>query len=112
MIVSAWYDGHSTYGVRVAGREVSLWFRPEWDHVELLLPDRSESVQVPLTESFWHGSPELRSPEIKDFFLRHELIDWPKKQPPQFELESIGGGNFRLKWLTRVEGQRALPLDV
>ena len=111
MIVSAWYDGHSTYGVRILGREVSLWFRPEWDHVEVHLPDRSTPVVVPLTESFWHGSSELRSPEIKDFYLRHELIGWPKKQPPQFELEATGGGSFRLKWLKKVEGQQALPLD-
>ena len=112
MIVSAWYDGHSTYGVRILGREVSLWFRPEWDHVTLHLPDRSEGVQVPLTESFWHGSPELRSPHIKDFFLRYDLAGWPKKEPPLFELEPDGGGTFHLKWLKKMEGQRALPLDV
>jgi len=112
MIVSAWYDGHSTYGVRILGREVSLWFRPEWDHVDLLLPDRMDAIQVPLTESFWNKSPELRSPHIKDFFLRHGLVDWPRKEPPQFELEASGGGVFRLKWLKKVEGQRALPLEV
>jgi hypothetical protein len=112
MIVSAWYDGHSTYGVRILGREVSLWFRPEWAEVSLHLPDRVDAIPVPLTESFWHGSPELRSPSIKEFLVRHELADWPKNQPPQFELEPLGGGSFRLKWLTRVEGQRALPLDV
>ena len=43
------------------------------------LPDRAEAVEVPLTESFWHGSPELRSPGIKDFFVRNDLIGWPKK---------------------------------
>jgi hypothetical protein len=112
MIVSAWYDGHSTYGVRILGREVSLWFRPEWNHVTLFFPDRNDGIEVPLTESFWHGSPELRSPQIKEFFLRHDLVDWPKKEPPLFELESAGGGVFRLKWLRKVEGQRALPLEV
>ncbi len=112
MIVSAWHDGHSTYGVRILDREVSLWFRPEWETVRVRLPGRDEAVEVPLTESFWHGSPELRSPFLKDFFLRHELIGWPKKQPPRFELEPIGGGEFQLKWLTKVAGQRALPLDV
>jgi hypothetical protein len=112
MIVSAWYDGHSTYGVRILGREVSLWFRPEWKHVMLELPDRTEAVEVPLTESFWHGSPEIRSPHIKEFFIRHELVNWPKNQPPHFELEPAGGGLFRLKWLKKVEGQRALPLEV
>ena len=112
MIVSAWYDGHSTYGVRILAREVSLWFRPEWHRVTIQLPDRAEAVEVPLTESFWHGSPELRSPGIKDFFVRNDLIGWPKKEPPRFELEPMGGGAFRLKWLVKVEGQRALPLEV
>ncbi|MEE4272400.1 MAG: hypothetical protein V2I67_12045 [Thermoanaerobaculales bacterium] len=112
MIVSAWYDGHSTYGVRVLGRDLSLWFRPEWEKVSLLLPDLPEPVEVPLTESFWHGSPELRSPRIKEFFLRHGLEDWPRQKPPRFELEALGGGVFRLNWLKKVEGQRALPLGV
>lgn len=112
MIVSAWYDGHSTYGVRILDREVSLWFRPEWETVEIRLPDGTEPAKIPLTESFWHGSPELRSPRIKEFFLRHKLDQWPKNKPPQFELEPLGNGSFRLKWLTRAEGQRTLPLDV
>lgn len=112
MIVSAWYDGHSTYGVRILGRDLSLWFRPEWDHVMLCLPDRTEAVEVPLTESFWHGSPELRSPHIRDFFLRHGLDEWPKKEPPRFELVGEGGGTFRLNWLKKFEGQRVLPLGV
>jgi hypothetical protein len=111
MIVSAWYDGHSTYGLRVLGREVSLWFRPEWDHVTLELPDRKDPVEVPLTESFWHGSPEMRSPHLRDFFIRNQLVGWTKKRPPQFELEPLGNGEFRLKWLHKREGQQALPLD-
>ncbi|MCU0304466.1 MAG: hypothetical protein MUC56_10455 [Thermoanaerobaculales bacterium] len=112
MIVSAWYDGHGTYGVRVSEGEVSLWFRPEWSEVRLHLPDRRSVVEVPLTESFWHGSPELRSTHIRDFLLRHGLVDWPKNRPPRFELEPLGGGDFRLKWLEQVEGQRALPLEL
>ena len=112
MIVSAWYDGHSSYGVRSLEREVSLWFRPEWETVAVRLPDQEEPVEVPLTESFWHGSSELRSPRIKEFFVRHGLAKWPKNQPPQFELEPQGKGVFRLKWLKKTEGQQALPLGV
>lgn len=112
MIVSAWYDGHCTYGVRILDRDLSLWFRPEWATVEIRLPDRADPVQISLTESFWHGSPELRSPELRKFFLRYDLVEWPKNHPPQFELEPLGGGGFRLNWLARVEGQRTLPLEV
>jgi hypothetical protein len=111
MIVSAWSDGHGTYGIRVLEREVSLWFRPEWELVRLYLPDRSDPVEVGLTESFWHGSPELRSPDIRSFLLRNDLGSWPKHLPPRFQLEPLGDGNFRLHWLQKVEGQRTLPLD-
>ena len=112
MIVSAWYDGHSTYGVRILGRDLSLWFRPEWERVTLQLPDRPEPVEVALTESFWHGSPELRSPHIKEFFARNRLTSWPRQEPLAFELEALGNGAFRLKWLEKREGQRVLPLEV
>ena len=112
MIVSAWFDGHSTYGVRVLERDLSLWFRPEWDAITLRLPDLPDPIKVVLTDSFWHGSPELRSPHLRDFFRRHDLGQWPRHEPPRFELEPLGGGHFELKWLRPVTGQRALPLDL
>jgi hypothetical protein len=112
MIVSAWYDGHSSYGVRVLERDLSLWFRPEWEEVRLHLPDLDEPVGVRLTQSFWHGSPELRSPHLREFFRRNNLEQWPRQQPPRFELAPLGGGAFELKWLHTVSGQRALPLDL
>ena len=68
MIVSGWYDGHSTYGLRVLEGNVSLYFRPEWETVTVYLPDDKDPVILPLTASFWEGSPELRSPRIKSFF--------------------------------------------
>jgi len=68
MIVSGWYDGHSTYGLRVQEANVSLFFRPEWETVTVYLPDETDPVIIPLTASFWEGSPELRSPRIKSFF--------------------------------------------
>jgi len=110
MIVSGWYDGHSTYGIRVPEANVSLFFRPEWKTVSLYLPDIGDPVIVPLTASFWEGSPELRSPQIKLFFIRHDLANWEKKQPPNFELVPLGEGVFRLEWITPPRGQSALPL--
>ncbi len=112
MIVSAWYDGHSSFGIRILERDLSLWFRPEWQSVTVRLPDLPESVEVVLTASFWHGSPVLRSPGLRDFFRRHDLDEWPRHEPPRFELEPFGGGRFELKWLRRVAGQRALPLEL
>ena len=78
MIVSAWYDGHSTYGVRILDREVSLWFRPEWETVEIRLPDRMEPVEIPidgvLEEQRWtdllaHAVRDLADLEVVHHFF-------------------------------------------
>jgi len=50
MIVSGWYDGHSTYGLRVQEANVSLYFRPEWETVTVYLPDETDPVIIPLGE--------------------------------------------------------------
>ena len=110
MIVSGWYDGHSTYGLRVLEGQVSLYFRPEWESVTVYLPDTSDPIIVPLTASFWEGSPELRSPAIRDFLRRNGLAAWEKHQPPNFELVPLGEGVFRLEWISPPRGQSALPL--
>jgi hypothetical protein len=95
MIVSGWYDGHSTYGLRVLEADVSLYFRPEWDTVSVYLPDQKEPAIIP---------------RIKSFFVRYELSQWEKKQPPKFELVPLGEGVFRLEWITPPRGQSSLPL--
>ena len=110
MIVSAWYDGHGSYGFRVLVADVSLYFRPEWPTVTVYLPDEPDPVQVALTASFWQGSPELRSQRIKNFFLRNDLAPWEKKRPPCFELIPLGEGVFRIEWIVRPRGQPSLPL--
>jgi len=101
MIVSAWHDGHGSYGLRIGGENLGLWFRPEWRWVTVFLPDEDGPASIPLTESFWNTSPELRSQRIKLFLTRHNLIPWEKNNPPHFELEPLGGGAFRLNWLAK-----------
>lgn len=110
MIVSAWNDGGGGYGLRVLEGDVSLYFRPEWDSITLSLPEDPEPLTICLTSSFWTSSPELRSPRIRAFFERHGVVPWEKNQPPHFELEPLGDGAFRLKWLDRIKGQPSLPL--
>ncbi len=111
MIVSAWHDGHGSYGLRVLEATVSLYFRPEWETVRIYLPDMKEAAVVPLTPSFWEGSPELRSSDIKSFFVRNDLVPWEKQQPPNFELVPLGEGVFRLEWIVKPRGQSSLPLE-
>jgi len=57
MIVSGWYDGHSTYGLRVQEANVSLFFRPEWETVTVYLPDETDPVIIPLTASSLRARP-------------------------------------------------------
>ena len=111
MIVSAWHDGHGSYGLRVLEATVSLYFRPEWETVSIYLPDMKEATVVPLTPSFWEGSPELRSSDIKSFFVRNDLVPWEKQRPPNFELVPLGEGVFRLEWIVKPRGQSSLPLE-
>jgi hypothetical protein len=111
MIVSAWYDGHSTYGLRILEEDVSLYFRPEWPTVSVYLPDESDPAEIPLTPSFWEGSPELRSPRIRVFLARNDLESWERNRPPRFELVPLGEGVFRLAWIVRPRGQPTLPMS-
>ena len=110
MIVSAWNDGHSTYGLRILEEDLSLNFRPEWTTVTVYLPDHSDPAEIALTPSFWEGSPELRSPQIRVFLARNGLDSWEKQRPPHFELIPLGEGVFRLEWIVKPRGQSALPL--
>jgi hypothetical protein len=110
MIVSAWYGGGG-YGLRILEGDRSLYFRPEWTEVTVHLPGQSQPVTIALTDSFWTTAPELRSARLKAFFERHDLLPWPKQRPPHFELEPLGEGAFRLKWVEKVRGQPSLPLE-
>ena len=112
MIVSAWHDGGGGFGIRIPEAKISLYFRPEWSQVTLHLPGESNPVSVPLSQSFWSSAPELRSNRIRAFFERHGLIPWQRNRPPHFELEPLGGGEFRLRWLEKIGGQPSLPLDL
>lgn len=105
MIVSAWHDGHGTYGLRIMGDGAGLWFRPEWRWVTVHLPGDPIPAAIAITPSFWKSNPELRSPRIRAYFEREGLTPWEKNRPPQFELEPIGGGGFRLRPMGSV-GQR------
>ncbi len=111
MIVSAWTDGGSTYGLRILKEDISLYFQPGWEQVLVRLPDRNEPVVVTLTESFWSTAPELRSPQLKAFFTRNGVIPWEKNHPPRFELQRLGEASFRLNWLEKPRGQPQLPLE-
>jgi len=111
MIVSAWHDGHGTYGLRIIGAGRGLWFRPEWRWVTVYLPDEPKPACMPISEGFWQASPELRSPRVRAFLERNGLVPWERNRPPHFELEPVGGGVFRLRWIERLEAQPTLSFE-
>lgn len=108
MIVSASHDGHGSYGLRVLGEVRGLWFRPEWQWITLHLPGESRPACLRLAPGFWGSSPELRSVRVRRFLEREGLVPWPPERPPHFELEPLGGGSFRLRWLERRRSQPTL----
>ena len=110
MIVSAFHDGHGTYGLRVLGAREGLWFRPEWSWVTVELPDDPRPACLSVGEGFWRETPVLRSARLREFFDRNGLLPWDRDRPPHFELVPLGAGMFSLKWLERVEAQPRLRL--
>jgi hypothetical protein len=112
MIASAWRGGRgSVYGLRILGNGRWLYFRREWTTVKILLPDEEEPVEIVLGDGFWERSPQLRSPRLKAFFRRNGLLPWTPKRPPHFQLEPLGGGTFRLRWLEHIARQPELLLN-
>lgn len=97
--------------MRILGHGRWLYFRREWSSVKILLPDEEEPVEVVLGAGFWERSPQLRSPRLKAFFRRNGLLPWARQRPPHFDLEPLGGGTFRLRWLEHIARQPALLLN-
>lgn len=111
MIVAATRSGRgSVYGLRVRDEDRSIWFRPGWRWVTIWLPGEPWPVAVPVSESFWEESPELRSPRLRAFLERLGLEEWEAGHPPHFHLEPLGGGAFRLNWIEPVRTQPRLPI--
>lgn len=97
MEVSAWTNGSGTYGIRIGFPNRDQFFQPAWSEIEVEIDGQCHLFQ--LTEGFWHHCPEFRdsgSVVICDWLQRHRTLDWPKGQPPRFELIPLGGNRFRL----------------
>lgn len=100
MLVAGWWGGsevNPTLGLRVRKGDRANWFDPAWSSVLIELPDNGEPVEVPITESFWEASSELRSREVGEYFKRAGLYPWPFNRPPHFDLQRVESRRFRLK---------------
>lgn len=96
MVVTAWNNGGTGYGIKVEVNDRDSFFRKEWKSVTLEFEDSAVQVKINLSESFWRKCRELRKKEIRDWLQLHGLAPWDRGNPPPLWLEPLGGQNFLL----------------
>lgn len=97
MEATAWNDGKRAYGIRVGLPNRRHFFNSDWSSIEIEIGGMMHTFA--LTGGFWRQCPEVRDrgePVIRDWLNRHHTLDWPKGDPPRFELEPLGENRFRL----------------
>lgn len=101
MIVTAWSNGGSGFGVKVSLEDRNRHFHREWQSVTVYLGDRQHSVSVNVgKKSFWTVKcGELISVEIRRWLQQHGFIPWPLDSPPRLRLEPVGHAQFLLTTL-------------
>ena len=99
MMVTAWNNGSTGYGVRIAMRDREQFFRKEWKSVILELEGSTVQVEVNVDKlSFWRpGCGELISREIRVWLKENGLDSWPHRDPPKLLLEPLSNHRFLLR---------------
>ena len=112
MIVSGWSGGNATFGIRVGVSDM-YYFNKSWVSINITINGQGGSKAFSLAPSFWTGCNEIRGVDIRSFIYDRGYITdgtsssagqrwqkiltrWPKGQPPRFNLDSLGGNNFKL----------------
>ena len=100
MQFTAWNNGSTGYGFKVAISDRDAHFDQSWDAITIELPTSAgfQSVTANIKkDSFWGSTcHELISKEIGAWLIDRGDAPWPKGQPPKFNVESVGAGVFRL----------------
>jgi|SRR5215831_10043276 len=106
MIVTAWSNGGTGYGIKLSVNDRDRFFRTDWKSVTLEFEGLLATTQVSIAKkSFW--TPECRElikKEIGDWLQINGLDRWPKGNPPKIRLEPLGNQRFLLRRLTPNEG--------
>jgi hypothetical protein len=99
MIVTAWNNGSTGYGLKLQAADRDHYFRKSWQTVLLQLDGWQEPVEVNVGKpSFWNGTcRELISHEIGRWLKEQKLASWPKNHPPKLVLEPLGEDRFSLR---------------
>ena len=99
MKVTAWSDGHSTYGIRVGKKLRDEYFETVWTEIEVEIEGHSHKFK--LTRGFWNHCAEFRdsgSTVIRDWMNVKGVLNWQKGHPPRFELTHIDRNRFKLSY--------------
>lgn len=112
MIVKAWNNGAhhpdgNGYGIKITSTDRDQYFNPEWKTVLLTLDGRTEPIEIKINKkSFWNETcRELISMRIGKWLIKHGFAAWPKRHPPEFDLEPVFENCFRLR-LPRQENDQ------
>jgi hypothetical protein len=101
---TAWNNGsfHSSgagYGFKVPIDDRDRFFERSWGSVVVELPLNNEFIEVILNidkESFWSEScRELISKKIGQWLISQKFAQWPKGEPPKFNVRLVSQGRFR-----------------
>lgn len=88
---------NGTVGLRFAKAD---WLLLERTLESFEIEIEGKSYTFAISPGFWNKCHEIRDcgePVLENWLKFEGLIPWPKGNPPKFELEPLGGNEFRLK---------------
>jgi hypothetical protein len=97
-LTSAWCNGSTGFGLKLAEADRNRFLKREWKTIELFLPDDETPAVVNIAKpSMWDGScRELIHSKIGHWFKAAGLYPWPKGEPPKVRIMPIGERAFRV----------------
>ena len=97
MEVRAWFNGQSTYGIRVGIPNRDRYFDCKWTLIEVEIDGHFH--EFALTPGFWKKCPEFRDSGgtvLRDWLQKLDKYCWTACHPPRFQLQPLDGTRFRL----------------
>ena len=97
MIITAWNNGSSGFGLRMSKKDRDLHISKEWNTVILHLEGSSIPVAANIKkDSFWNRCPEFINKEIKEWLINMNIIAWEKGNPPKLIMSHIHSNQFKV----------------
>jgi len=102
MIVTAWNNGGTGYGIKVKVSDRDRLFKKQWKSITLEFENSLAQAQVNIAKkSFWtQQCRELIKKEIGEWLQVNGLDWWCKGDPPRLWLEPLDNQRFLLRRLT------------